>query len=74
MTRQVAVNSFHHQAPREVAPGARITARAPDGVVEGLELLGHPFALGVQWHPEEMQNEPAMRALFEAFVASCRER
>jgi putative glutamine amidotransferase len=73
-TRQVAVNSFHHQAPREVAPAARITARAPDGVVEGLELPGHPFALGVQWHPEEMQNEPAMRALFEAFVASCRGR
>ena len=69
---EVAVNSFHHQAPREVPPGARIAARAPDGVVEGLELPGHPFAVGVQWHPEEMQDEPAMRALFEAFVASCR--
>jgi putative glutamine amidotransferase len=69
--RELAVNSFHHQAPREIPPGARITARAPDGVVEGLELPGHPFALGVQWHPEEMQSEPAMRALFEAFVAAC---
>ncbi len=69
--REVAVNSFHHQAPREIPPGSRIAARAPDGVIEGLELPEHPFALGVQWHPEEMQSEPGMRALFEAFTAEC---
>ena len=72
--RDLAVNSFHHQAPREIPPAARITARAPDGVVEGIEFSGHPFALGVQWHPEEMQSEPSMRALFEAFVAACARR
>jgi putative glutamine amidotransferase len=69
--REAAVNSFHHQAPREIPPVSRIAARAPDGVIEGLELPGHRFALGVQWHPEEMQSEPAMRALFEAFTAAC---
>jgi len=70
-TREAAVNSFHHQAAREVAPGLQVAARAPDGVVEGLELAGHPFALGVQWHPEEMQAEPAMRRLFASFVQAC---
>ncbi len=47
----VRVNSTHRQAVRD--PGAlRITGRAPDGVVEAAELEGHPFCVGVQWHPE----------------------
>jgi putative glutamine amidotransferase len=48
---RVAVNSLHHQAIASVAPGARVTARSDDGVVEAIELLGHPV-IGVQWHPE----------------------
>jgi gamma-glutamyl-gamma-aminobutyrate hydrolase PuuD len=66
--RETHVNSFHHQAAREPAPGVHIAARAPDGVVEAIEIHGHPFALGVQWHPEEMLAEPAMMRLFQAFV------
>jgi putative glutamine amidotransferase len=62
------VNSRHHQAARDVAPGLTVVARAPDGVVEALELPGHPFALGVQWHPENLQAEPGMRGLFEGLV------
>jgi putative glutamine amidotransferase len=73
------VNSRHHQAvlPDGLAPGARLAATAPDGVVESIEVPGHPWALGVQWHPErpEMTDVPAMAAgslaLFDAFVEAC---
>ena len=48
---KVQVNSTHRQAVRD--PGTlRITGRASDGVVEAAELPGHPFCVGVQWHPE----------------------
>lgn len=66
------VNSLHHQAVRDPAPGVRVTARAGDGVVEGLELDGHPFGLAVQWHPEWLQHDDAMRALFQAFTGAAR--
>jgi putative glutamine amidotransferase len=64
----VQVNSRHHQAARQVAPGLNVVGRAPDGVIEALELPGHPFALGVQWHPENMQARPEMRGIFVRFV------
>ncbi len=64
----VRVNSRHHQAVRAVAPGLEIVARAPDGVIEGVELPGHPFLLGVQWHPENLQALPEMKRLFVGFV------
>jgi putative glutamine amidotransferase len=63
------VNSLHHQAIKTLAPNLVITARAPDGVVEAVEMPSHPFALGVQWHPEELAAEDAQaQALFEALV------
>lgn len=65
------VNSMHHQGIRDLAPGLQATALAPDGVIEAVELPGHPFALAVQWHPEcLLEREPA-RALFQAFVNAC---
>lgn len=52
----IRVNSFHHQAADRPARGLRVVGRAPDGVVEALEgNLGGPF-LGVQWHPEALQD------------------
>ncbi|WP_426445888.1 gamma-glutamyl-gamma-aminobutyrate hydrolase family protein [Paenibacillus sp. S-38] len=67
---QVRVNSLHHQALRQVAPELVITATSPDGVIEAVELPGHPFAVGVQWHPESMTAaDPLMRLLFEGLVA-----
>ena len=67
------VNSLHHQALKALAPGLEITARAPDGVVEAVELPGHPFALGVQWHPEELAAEDSQsQALFAALVEASR--
>lgn len=64
------VNSLHHQAVRRIAPELLITARAPDGIVEGLEMPGYPFGLGVQWHPECLQAHAPMRVLFRAFIGA----
>jgi putative glutamine amidotransferase len=67
------VNSLHHQAADEVAPGLEVTARAEDGIVEALEVKDHPFALGVQWHPEELVGEDArQQGLFEALIEASR--
>jgi putative glutamine amidotransferase len=66
---KVGVNSAHHQAARAVGNGLVVTARAPDGVIEGLEAPEHPFCIGVQWHPEAMvQTSPAMRRLFTSLI------
>jgi putative glutamine amidotransferase len=66
------VNSRHHQAVKDVAPGWHIVARAPDGVVEGIERPDLPFAVAVQWHPENLQARPEMKALFTRLVAEAR--
>ncbi len=64
-----AVNSFHHQSVREPGKGMRVSARAPDGVVECIEpAAGEWFCLGVQWHPERMAGSPEADALFSALV------
>src|SRR5689334_2640107 len=48
--RELNVNSSHHQAIGSVGDHLRVTAHAPDGVIEGLEDPSHPFYVGVQWH------------------------
>ncbi len=53
----VAVNSFHHQAVRDLGTGLQATAWAPDGVVEGVEDPSKRFLVGVQWHPESFWRE-----------------
>lgn len=68
---RMAVNSAHHQAVAAPGAGAVVNARAPDGVVEGVEHPGHRFALGVQWHPEYAV-DPADPLIFRAFVDACR--
>ncbi|HVX89941.1 MAG TPA: gamma-glutamyl-gamma-aminobutyrate hydrolase family protein [Gemmatimonadales bacterium] len=69
------VNSFHHQAIRELAPGLRASAHAPDGVIEGIEGTGDHWLLGVQWHPEEFWADAAApeAGLFRAFVSASEE-
>ena len=66
----LSVNSLHHQGIRTVAPSLQATAFAPDGLVEAVELSGHPFALGVQWHPEWLPESVRMQAIFRGFVAA----
>src|SRR2546428_6542480 len=70
--QELEVNSSHHQAIRNVGQGLRVTAHAPDGVIEGLEDPSHPFYVGVQWHPEDMSGEGSASALFGAFVEAAR--
>lgn len=53
-TTQLDVNSLHHQAIDRIGDGLRITAVAPDGIIEGVESTDDWWVLAVQWHPEEM--------------------
>jgi len=69
-SRSLTANSYHHQAARRLGAGLLPVAHTSDGVVEALELSGHPFGMAVQWHPERMLSEPAMLTLFRAFVAA----
>lgn len=65
----VRVNSYHHQAVKDLAPGFKIAARAPDGVVEAIESTRHTFVNGVQWHPELTFSELDFNlGLFRALV------
>ena len=70
----LAVNSRHHQAVRQVAPGFVVSATAPDGVVEGIEAPTLRFCVGVQWHPEDYWRTGDFRPLFTGFVRASRER
>jgi putative glutamine amidotransferase len=72
-TPNLKVNSLHHQAVKQVAPGLRVTGRAPDGVVEAIESDDDRFLVGVQFHPELLDDDARMAKLFEAFVQSARE-
>jgi putative glutamine amidotransferase len=65
---RVAVNSRHHQAIEWMGEGMVVTARDPDdGVIEGFVVPGARFAMGVQWHPEDMVDDERQRRLFLAF-------
>lgn len=69
-TERLRVNSFHHQAVDELGERFVSTACAADGIIEAIECPAHPFALGVQWHPEFMTETPAHLGLFEALVCA----
>jgi len=64
---RMSVNSAHHQAVRAIGPDVVINAVAPDGVIEGIELPGRRFCLGVQWHPE-FSIDPGDALIFRAFI------
>ena len=69
---ELAVNSAHHQAAKEVPLGVRIGAVAEDGVIEAIEAPGQDFCIGVQWHPEFLLSD-GDRRLFAAFVDAARQ-
>jgi gamma-glutamyl-gamma-aminobutyrate hydrolase PuuD len=73
---RLRVNSFHHQAIRDLGDGLRAVAWADDKVIEAAELPGAPgFVLGVQWHPEELiEDDPAAVRLFETLIAAAAQR
>jgi len=72
--RRLTVNSSHHQAvdPARLGRGIAVSALAPDGVVEGLELAGRRFFVCVQWHPETIADRKHRSRLFKSFIAACR--
>ena len=71
--RRIEVNSLHGQGVNRLAPGLRVEARAPDGLVEAFSLPSAPaFNLGVQWHPEwQAASNPVSMQLLRAFGAAC---
>lgn len=71
---ELRINSYHHQAVKDVAPGFRAVANAPDGVIEAIESTQHRYAVGVQWHPELMvERDPMYKALFVDFIEAVKE-
>jgi putative glutamine amidotransferase len=68
--KNVRVNSSHHQAIDHLARGLMITARAPDGIIEGVELKSdRHFVLGTQWHPEkDFERDSLSQAIFKRLV------
>ncbi len=71
----VMTNSMHHQGINRLGGGLCATARTTDGLIEGVEIPGHPFALAVQWHPEELvATHEHARRLFASFIESCNKR
>jgi putative glutamine amidotransferase len=65
----VTAKVYHHQAIDQLAEGLPVTARAPDGVIEAVELPSVPFGIAVQWHPEETQED---LRLFAGLVEAAR--
>jgi putative glutamine amidotransferase len=71
----LAVNSRHHQAILAAAPGLKVCAQAPDGVIEAVEWESRDrWLLAVQWHPENLAGDSVSEALFAEFVRAVRER
>ena len=71
---QLMVNSTHHQAARGTPENVLVSALSPDGVIEAIESRAHPFAVGVQWHPELLiHTVPAHLGIYRGFVAKARE-
>ncbi len=71
-TGDVTVNSFHHQVVDRLAPDFTVTARSQEGYVEAIEHTGHPYLVGVQWHPERMSDSGTER-FFCGFIKACAE-
>ena len=65
---EVEVNSIHHQAVDQAAPGTRAVAWAEDDTVEAIEVPGSPHVVAVQWHPELLEDWPEQQGLFRQLV------
>ena len=70
-TKEMNVNSAHHQAAKTVSGSAIVNARTADGVIEGIEAPRQKFCLGVQWHPE-FEIDPGDNRIFAAFIDAAR--
>ena len=71
-TDTLNVNSYHHQAIKDLAPCLEAMAVSEDGLVEAVRDPAQRFLWAVQWHPEFALNQPSSRALFTSFVNACK--
>lgn len=71
-TTSLSVNSIHHQAVGIAGKNIRISARAPDGTIEAIEMPGQHFVLGVQWHPEALTQHPEHLGVYKGLVDAAR--
>lgn len=69
--KAVEVNSLHHQGIKDLGKGLTASAHAPDGLIEGIEMPSYPYLVGVQWHPEELQDNPVWKTFLDHFVQVC---
>lgn len=70
---KLKVNSRHHQANRNVSDPFQVSGKASDGIIEAIESKAHAFALGLQWHPENLAvsgDDHSLR-VFQGFIKSC---
>lgn len=67
----LSVNSYHHQGIKQLASELTVTARAEDGLVEGVTLSAKTFVHAVQWHPEYLPKQDVSQDLFCHFIAAC---
>ena len=69
---RLTINSFHHQAAKDIGRGLQVMAKADEGIVEAMYLPEHPFLWALQWHPERLCDIDAdARALFSRFITAC---
>lgn len=72
---RVQTASWHHQAIGEVAPGLRVVGKAPDGVIEAVEIPEKPSVIAIQWHPELTAHEDqTQQKLFDELVQMCQKK
>jgi len=69
-SREIMVNSAHHQAIKKPGEGLIVNAMSPDGVIEGIEDPSKDFCIGVQWHPEFFIQDGDNK-LLKAFIKAC---
>lgn len=71
-THQLGVNSYHHQAIRDLGENLEVLARADDGIIEAVRHQYRRFVWAVQWHPEfSFHSDENSRKLFRAFIENC---
>ncbi|MEA4854563.1 MAG: gamma-glutamyl-gamma-aminobutyrate hydrolase family protein [Christensenella sp.] len=68
---KILVNSCHHQAIKQLAPGIKAEAVSDDGVVEAIMMSDRSYLRAVQWHPECMPHDETAQKLFQVFVEAC---
>ena len=66
--KSTIVNTFHHQAIKNLAKGFKITAKAPDNIIEAIEYEGDQFIMGIQFHPEFPEHNKDFHKVFDYFI------